>query len=135
MSAEESLPSPGPTPPEAPRQETFILLVDDDAHILESVGALISRLGYTPVLAASGEEALALLEVGLEPALVILDMDMPGLGGARTLPWIRALRPDLPVVISTGGNHPRVTELIQTYPRISLLPKPYGLRELKERLG
>jgi CheY-like chemotaxis protein len=135
MSTEESLPPPGATPPAEPRQETFILLVDDDALILESAGALISRLGYTPVLATTGEEALALLEVGLEPALVILDMDMPGLGGARTLPWIRALRPDLPVVISTGGHSPKVAELIQAYPRITLLPKPYGLRELKERLG
>jgi CheY-like chemotaxis protein len=120
---------------EESRQETFILLVDDDTLILESVGALISRLGYTPVRATTGEEALALLEVGLEPALVILDMDMPGLGGARTLPWIRALRPDLPVVISTGGHNPKVEELLRTFPHISLLPKPYGLRELKERLG
>lgn len=118
-----------------PHRETFILVVDDDTLILESASSLLSLLGYSPVAASTGEEALALLEGGLEPALVILDMDMPGLGGALTLPGIRALRPDLPVVISTGGNSPKVTELIQTYPRISLLPKPYGLRELKERLG
>ena len=118
-----------------PRPETFILVVDDDTLILESASSLLSLLGYTPVAASTGEEALALLEGGLDPVLVILDMDMPGLGGARTLPGIRALKPDLPVVISTGGHSPQVAELIRAYPGTSLLPKPYGLQELRERLG
>ncbi|HCZ33186.1 MAG TPA: hypothetical protein DHV93_06860 [Holophagaceae bacterium] len=118
-----------------PRPETFILVVDDDTLILESASSLLSLLGYTPVAASTGEEALTLLEGGLDPVLVILDMDMPGLGGARTLPWIRALRPDLPVMISTGGANPKVAELIRSYSHVSLLPKPYGLRELRERLG
>ncbi|HEY3399437.1 MAG TPA: response regulator [Geothrix sp.] len=118
-----------------PEPGASILLVDDDALILESVGALLSRLGYLPVLASTGEEALALLEVGLDPILVILDMDMPGMGGARTLPWIRTLRPNLPVLIATGGSSPKVAELIRSFPRVSLMSKPYGLRELKERLA
>lgn len=120
----------------APRSEgeATILLVDDDAVILETVGSLLSILGYLPVLASTGEEALAKLEAGLEPALLILDMDMPGLGGARTLPMIRILRPELPVVIATGRVTPTVTDLIKRFPYVSLMPKPFGLQDLRLNL-
>jgi CheY-like chemotaxis protein len=111
-----------------------ILLVDDDALIRGTVGALLSKLGYIPVFASTGEEALAELAIGLEPALVILDMDMPGLGGAGTLPLIRKQRPELPVVIATGRVNAQVYELLQAYPHVALLPKPFGLKELKEQL-
>jgi CheY-like chemotaxis protein len=111
-----------------------ILLVDDDALIRGTVGSLLSRLGFTPVLASTGEEALAELAIGLEPALVILDMDMPGLGGAGTLPLIRKQRPDLPVVIITGRVSAQVYELLQSYSHVALLPKPFGLKELRDWL-
>lgn len=125
---------PLPTDPPAPRTGP-ILVVDDDAMLLESTAALVSHLGHIPVLAARGEIALDQLEAGLEPRLVILDMDMPGLGGAGTLPRLRALRPDLPVVISTGGVHPQVPHLLHTFPLVSLMPKPYGLSELRGLLA
>lgn len=115
--------------------ETMILLVDDDAFILEAVGSLLARLGYLPEFATSGEAALAKLEAGLEPSLVILDMDMPGMGGALTLPKIRALRPELPIVISTGRITTTVTDLVKRHPYVSLLPKPYGLQQLKAKLA
>jgi len=109
----------------------LVLLVDDEAFVLDAVAALLARLGCHPVLASTGEEALEALEAGLEPSLVILDMDMPGLGGVRTLPLIRSLRPNLPVVISTGGTNPRIEKLIQDFSFVTLLPKPYGLAALK----
>ena len=121
-------------PASAPATVETILLVDDDLLLLEAVGFLVQRLGYHAVTAATGEEALALLEAGLAPCLVVLDMDMPGLGGAGTLPRLRRLRPDLPVLISTGGNNPVVAQLLASHPGVSLLPKPYGLQELRARL-
>lgn len=111
-----------------------VLLVDDDECILESTGFVLSYLGYQPVFASTGEEALARLEAGLEPVLVILDMDMPGMGGARTLPLLRELRPLLPVVIATGRLFEEAAQLAQGFPLVSLMPKPYGLQELRKRL-
>lgn len=96
---------------------------------------MLSHLGYTPVCATTGEEAVAILRAGLEPALVILDLDMPGLGGAATLPLIRTLRPGLPVVIATGRLVPEAAELARGFPLVSLMPKPYGLRELRDQLA
>jgi len=112
-----------------------VLLVDDDEFILQATGFVLSHLGYRPVLAATGEEAMAILLAGLEPVMVILDLDMPGMGGAATLPLIRGLRPGLPVVIATGRLVHEAAELAQKFPLVTLMPKPYGLQELKRQLA
>lgn len=114
---------------------TRILLVDDDALIRDSVGSMLDFLGFEPVLAATGEEALAVLGDGLRPAMTILDMDMPGLGGAGTLPRLRALCPDLPVLIVTGRVTDVALELTRRFPRVDLMPKPFNLADLKRRLA
>ena len=112
-----------------------ILLVDDDPIIRESVGAMLNFIGWDSVSVASGEEACSTLTDGLKAALVILDLDMPGWGGAATLPRLRALRPSLPVVISTGRVQDTAVALASRYPRVGLMPKPYGLGELKRCLA
>lgn len=122
-----AVPEPGP--------RSSVLLVDDDAFIQESVGSILAHLGYDPVLASTGEEAMTKLTAHLQPILVILDMDMPGMGGASTLPLIRNLRPHLPVVIATGRLTHVAAELAEIFPLVSLMPKPYGLKELKKLLA
>ena len=76
-------------------------------------------------------EALAMLEAGLEPDLIILDMNMPGLGGAGTLPILRGLRPTVPVLLATGRVDQAALTLASAHPGVTLLPKPFGLRELQ----
>jgi CheY-like chemotaxis protein len=111
-----------------------VLLVDDDFLIQESVGIMLGYLGFHPIIAATGEEAMTRLLEGLQPLLVILDMDMPGMGGASTLRWIRVERPVLPILIATGRVTKEVQELVETHLAVALMPKPYGLNELRRRL-
>jgi CheY-like chemotaxis protein len=66
---------------------------------------------------------------------VILDMNMPGLGGAGTLPRLRALRPDLPVLLATGRTDQSALTLAAAHPGVTLLSKPFGLRELRSQLA
>ncbi|MBP7617645.1 MAG: PAS domain S-box protein [Geothrix sp.] len=118
-----------------PRGTLNVLLVDDDDLIQSSVQIILDALGHTAVTAAqSGEEGLALLQAGLEPDLVILDMNMPGLGGIGTLPLLRRLRPEVPVLLSTGRADQSALALASTYPGVTLLSKPFGLRELQKHL-
>ena len=135
MNSESPLQLPTPAIAPGPGGKATVLLVDDDEFILEATGLVLSHLGYTPVLAMTGEEALVQLAAGLEPVIVILDLDMPGMGGAATLPLIRHLRPELPVVISTGRLIQNAVELTRNWPLVSLMAKPYGLRELRRRLA
>lgn len=112
-----------------------VLLVDDDELLRESVALLLAHLGFTPVLAGTGEEALAKLAEQLEPILVILDLDMPGMGGACTLAMIRSQRPQLPVVVASGQDPRATAGLVDLFPLVSLMPKPYGLKDLRSRLA
>jgi CheY-like chemotaxis protein len=112
-----------------------VLLIDDDDLIQSSVQAILEFLGYAAVkIAPSGEAALALLEAGFEPDLVILDMNMPGLGGIGTLPRLRALRPEVPVLLATGRVDQTALTLASAHPGVTLLAKPFGLRELQKHL-
>lgn len=112
-----------------------MLLVDDDDLLRATVALIISHLGYTPVLAATGEEALARLAVPPEPILVILDLEMPGMGGAWTLAKIRGLHPQLPVAIASGRHSRVTTELADLFSWVSLMPKPYGLEDIRKLLA
>ena len=61
-----------------------ILLVDDDASLLATLGDFLESEGYEVAKAASGEKALAMLRIS-QPELIVLDMSMPGIGGMGVL--------------------------------------------------
>jgi two-component system, cell cycle sensor histidine kinase and response regulator CckA len=111
-----------------------VLLVDDDELIQRSMGSLSSVSGLRVNAASSGEEALSLLEGGLHPDVVILDMNMPGLGGAGTLPRLRELLPQAPILLVTGRADEATLALAESSPGVSVLPKPFSLGELQQRL-
>jgi CheY-like chemotaxis protein len=110
-------------------------VVDDDELLRIALQAVLEELGHSVTLAASGEEALGQLEAGLQPDLAILDLNMPGLGGVETLPRLRALRPDLPILLATGRADQTALDLLEAFPNVSLLAKPFSMSDLKERLG
>jgi signal transduction histidine kinase/CheY-like chemotaxis protein len=79
-----------------------ILLVDDDALIAASTAALLEDLGHRVVEAHSGKEALAILEEGLNPDLVVTDYAMPGMTGLDLALTLRVRDPELPILLATG---------------------------------
>ncbi len=83
---------------------------------------------------ARGEAALERMEKGYCPDVVILDMNMPGLGGAGTLPRLRVLNPAVPVLLSTGRADQMALDLIAAHPHVTLLPKPFTMAQLKDCL-
>ncbi len=119
---------------ECPGPALTVLLVDDDELIQVSMRALLEELGHHASWVASGEEALAKLEAGFQPDVVLLDMNMPGLGGTGTLPRLRALRPTLPVLLATGRADQTALDLAAAHPMVTLLSKPFSMKELKHSL-
>ena len=111
-----------------------VLAVDDEELIRCTMKALLEAMGHTVHLSSSGEEALALLEAGMKADVVILDINMPGLGGVGTLPRLRALDPELPILLSTGRVDQSALDLAGAYPRVQLLAKPFRLDELRHQL-
>jgi len=112
-----------------------VLLIDDDELIQKSVSAQLRRLGHQITIASNGHEALMKLDAGLEVDLAILDITMPILDGAATLPHLRRLRPNLGVILATGKVDDAVHALTRTFRNVTLLPKPYSLSELRNELA
>ncbi len=130
-------PSAGPAPPAGPESRPRmlrVLLVDDDDLARFAIQMVLQALGHRETAASSGEEALTLLHAGLRPDLVILDMNMPGLGGPGTLPKVRLLLPTVPILLVTGRADQSALDLVAANPGVTLLPKPFGIEELRARL-
>ena len=100
------MPVPLPDPPgPATDLDRSVLLVDDEADALESLGELVETEGMKALTASNGAEALQMLRSGVRPALVVLDPKMPvldGWGFCRELDADESLR-DIPVAIVSAS--------------------------------
>ncbi|MDP2876949.1 MAG: PAS domain S-box protein [Holophaga sp.] len=130
----ESLPPVDEALPDVSPKGLRVLLVDDDPLIQSSTQTILVALNHEVAPAFCGEEALAKLEGGYAPDVVILDMNMPGLGGLGTLPRLRQLRPNLPVLLATGRVDQVAMDLVESHPLVILMTKPFGIKELQNTL-
>lgn len=81
-----------------------VLLADDHLIVLAALRALLERHGYLIVgEAASGEEAI-LMAARYAPQVVIMDLEMPGLGGLASISRIRAVAPAAKILILSAHN-------------------------------
>lgn len=108
-----------------------VLLAEDDDVLRSMTSKLLQRLGYDPIIASNGREAVELLlEQGEHIKLAILDVVMPELGGPAVAEQVRDRWPHLRYVFTTGYSP---TSLHLAHLRdvpIPVLQKPYGLAAL-----
>lgn len=128
--APEAAPPGGPEPPCRPLR---VLLVDDDALIRDSVPAMLVQLGHRVEVAGGGAQALAQLAGGLEVDLVLLDLNMPVMGGVETLANIRAFRPELPAILATGYLDDPTAALLAGMTGVEVLSKPYTMPQFQAK--
>jgi signal transduction histidine kinase len=108
-----------------------VLLVDDEVMILESTQAALEALGLAVVTAVDGQAALdQLQEPDARIDLVIMDLTMPRMDGHEAFTRIRAMRPDLPVVLSSGYNEQESVQEFLGAGLAGFLQKPYTLKAL-----
>jgi CheY-like chemotaxis protein len=119
-------------PGEAPTagQAAFVMVVDDDQGIRESIETLLPLFGHPVVAAADGAEALARLRAGLRPCLILLDLMMPGLSGfeLRTHLQADAALSSIPVIVITGAGPGPAQKAIDL--EMEVMRKPFELKEL-----
>ena len=89
------------TPTPASDRRPSILIVDDEAGILDSLRILLKGEGFEPRVALGGRQGLTQLEAD-PPDILLTDIRMPLVGGVELLARARALDPDLPVVLMTA---------------------------------
>lgn len=91
------------------------LIVDDDRSIVDGLSDYLENDGYTVFAAADGSEALALLNRGLRPNVIVLDLLMPGMDGwdFRMAQLNRPSLAEIPVVVISASGFSRPTMLKQ----------------------
>ncbi|MGE5175574.1 MAG: response regulator [Hyphomicrobiales bacterium] len=125
----------------APGEATgrLVLVVDDEESIRCVAWEILRYLGYGVETVATGEAALEKLERGMRPDVILLDVVMPGIGGAETYSRIRAKHPTLPVVIVSGFTDRASAAALAREGVNAVLGKPFDIetlrRKLKEILG
>jgi len=116
-----------------------VLVVDDEEPIRNIASEILIYLGYEVLTASSGEKAVEAMRTGARPDLVLLDIIMPGWSGARTLLELRAIDPNLPILISTGNCDRAANDSLLKDGADGFVPNPYGIdtlaRALETRAG
>jgi len=116
--------------------EGLILVVEDEELLRDFTRAALKRLGYRTLAAADGVDGVRVfLEHHGELAAVILDLKMPRKGGRETFLEIREIDPGVPVLICSGFGDNEEAQGLITLGAKGLLPKPFRLSELSDRLG
>ena len=110
-----------------------ILVVDDDSSTRRALRVTLSGMGFTIVEAARGEEALSLVRVTWFDA-VLLDVDMPGMGGVETCRSIPHAIARLPILMLTVMDSEDDKVLALDAGADDYITKPFQLRELTARL-
>lgn len=113
-----------------------VLVVDDGAAVRRLARRSLARLGFEIVEADDGRKALEVLRAnGPSIRLVLLDMNMPNLGGVDTLRALRELDRDLPVILSSGYDDRDLSSEVRSDAPVAFLKKPYSPADLADCLA
>ncbi len=112
-----------------------VLLVDDDETVRVMGQQLLEQIGFKVLTAGNGIEALDLLEArGEEIICIVLDLNMPKMGGEETLRNLARRKRKIPVILTSGYNEQDVSSRFVGKKLAGFLQKPYRLAKLKDKL-
>jgi CheY-like chemotaxis protein len=121
--------------PEVPAGSGTVLVVDDDALVRRSVASALRSLGYDTLEAEGGAEAISLYRERRGLRAVVLDMVMPGMNGRATLAAMRAVDPDVPVLLMSGYTINEEIQAVLDDGASAFLSKPYSVESLARSLA
>jgi CheY-like chemotaxis protein len=108
-----------------------ILLIEENEAILDAVKRMLQHVGYSAITASNGEKAIEiyLVEHG-RIDLVILSLNMPGMGGRKCLERMLEIKPDLKAIITSGYSSAAIFEDIHKSGTFVFVEKPYQFEDL-----
>ena len=116
------------------RGKETVLVIDDEAHVGEVIAGMLNNLGYDVTAVQSGQEALSVYEEGRRFDVIVLDMNMPEMGGKETFYRIKNIDPEVRVIVSTGYSNTVIDGTPFKDDIDGFLQKPYQLEELSKTM-
>jgi PAS domain S-box-containing protein len=112
-----------------------VLIVDDEEMVRKVGKTALERAGYEVRLASDGREAVEMFSAEPEAySLILLDMTMPVMNGEEALGLLREIRPDVPVIVSSGYNEAEVLRHFPSGALAAFIQKPYSASRLADRV-
>jgi PAS domain S-box-containing protein len=132
------LPAPQPSVAEvaaAPATRLCVLVADDELNVRRSLGLLLRTGGHDVIECGGGRDAVERYAAATgEVDVAIIDMMMPDMTGRELFSRLRALGPELPVIVSSGFSAGADLEALRAEPGVYFMQKPYTTLELERTL-
>lgn len=112
-----------------------IFLVDDNSSLRKAIDSALIRMGHKVLTAKDGWECIAQIQA-FKPDVVLLDIDMPGMGGLPTLEMMNQynLIKNTKVLMLTGHNEKELVLKCLSVGAVDYLVKPFRMEDLAERI-
>ncbi len=132
----EAAPRLQPAPVARPMADArTVLVVDDEDIVRGTTRTMLERRGYKVMMAANGREAVELFrEHSGEISLVLLDLTMPVMSGEEAARYLRAIRHDVPILVSSGYPEGEVNRRFAGMRVRGYVRKPYTSTALVEKI-
>jgi two-component system, cell cycle sensor histidine kinase and response regulator CckA len=111
----------------------LVLVVDDDAAVRTVLRRMLTHCGFSVLEAENGQEGVDVFR-NRSADVVLLDMTMPVMGGEATFRALRAIRADIPVLLSSGHNEIEATRRVTARGHTGFLQKPFTPSDLVAKL-
>ena len=133
--AAESAPAKPAPLPHLRGNNQLIMVVDDEEIIRRTAKVMLEHYGYTVVVAQNGQEGVDLFQVlGDKVSAVLLDMTMPVMNGEEAFRKLKAMQPDVCVLLSSGYNEVEAIRRFTGKGIAGFIQKPYSAQALGEKL-
>ena len=110
-----------------------VLVIDDDASLRDTIGLLLEKEGFHPVLAEDGNTGYK-QALTLKPALILVDLRMPGMSGVEVCKNLRAASMKTPLIVLSAIGDEIDKVLLLEIGADDYIVKPFGTRELLARI-
>jgi two-component system cell cycle sensor histidine kinase/response regulator CckA len=117
------------------RGEGLVLVVDDEESVRNIAKMMLERHGFKVITARDGREGIKVFEAYADQvAAVVLDMTMPHMGGEETFQRLRALRPDVRIVLASGYTEQEATARFLGKGLAGFIQKPFQLAGFVQKI-
>jgi DNA-binding NtrC family response regulator len=109
---------------------SLILIIEDEEHVLQLISEILANLGHEVRLARTGAGGLAAV-TQQRPDAILLDIKLPDAAGTDLLVRLRAMRPDVPIVMVTANADIGVARATLGHGAFDYVMKPFDLKHLE----
>ena len=110
-------------------------MIDDEAFICETANAMLEDMGHTVITANGGKQGVeTFIKHQDDIQFVLLDMTMPEMDGKECFRLLRAIKPDVQVILSSGYNEQEATSQFVGRGLAGFIQKPYSEHVLSEKV-